>query len=187
MPRNLTDPEIQLLKDVFKDTLRYEAVRCGTTDAVQIAVAPAGVAYFSQKYYCDDFSQADEWPQWVFVHEMVHIWQWGHHVWPAIQAICPFIQFKAWPRTQAFFGASQSKGDYGYAYYYDLAPGKKLTDYNIEQQASIVADYWALSSKTQLGPQRNNDQQATLDDYTVLVAQLQNSGPSVRKLDQVPI
>ena len=187
MTRYLTDLEIPLLKDVFKGTLRYEAVRCGTTDAVEIAVAPAGVAYFSPRYYCEDFSQADEWPQWVFVHEMMHIWQWGHHVWPATQAICPFIQFKVWPQMQAFLGSTQSKGDYGNAYYYDLTPGKKLTDYNIEQQGSIVADYWLLFAKKQLRPQRNNDQQATLDDYTVLIAQLQNAGPSVRKLDQVPI
>lgn len=175
MARHLTNTEILLLKPVFKNTLEYGAIRCDINTAdiggVGNSITPAGTTYFSKLHYCSDFSKAGAWAQWLFVHEMMHVWQWGHHIWPVNQAICLFI-------TQG--------GDYRRAYPYDLRPGKNLIDYNIEQQASIIADYWALLTR-KLRPQDNNNTQTTLNDYAELIAQLNSSGPSIRKLDQIPI
>jgi hypothetical protein len=36
--------------------------------------------------------------------------------------------------------------NYGLNYAYDLTTSNRFSDYNIEQQASIVADYWAVSN-----------------------------------------
>lgn len=172
--RNLTDLEIQLLKPVFKDTLRYGAIVCkinvGNVGGAWNSITPAGVAYFSKHVYCDDFSSANAGNQWVFVHEMVHIWQWGHGVYPVNAAIGLFLQ---------------TAGDYAKAYPYDLNPGDSLSNFNIEQQASIVADYWALTNN--LDPQSNKNPKATVDDYAAVIAELQKSGRSVRKLDQYPM
>jgi hypothetical protein len=109
--------------------------------------------------------------QWVFVHEIAHVWQWGHSIYPVNAAVGLFLQNVA---------------DYTKAYPYDLAPGNNLSDFNIEQQASIVADYWALLTQ-KLTPQDNKNPKAALGDYTVVIDQLQKSGPSIRKLDQFPL
>jgi hypothetical protein len=57
--------------------------------------------------------------------------------------------------------------------------------FNIEQQASAIADYWALVTN-KLPPQNNNNKKAALSDYSAVIAQLQKSGPRVSKLDEVP-
>src|ERR1700693_2091340 len=152
--RYLTGPEIRLLRDVYKQTLRYEAIRCDMADVNAKAITPAGVAYFSKPNYCDDFSKGTPFKRWLFVHEMMHVWQWGHHIWPVNAAVCLWIKFG---------------GIYEKAYPYDLTPGKTLTAYNIEQQASIVADYWGLLTNT-TNPRDNNNFEATLSDYTAVIA-----------------
>ena len=175
MARHLTTLEIQMLKPVFQNTLRYDSIVCEINEAniggAANSITPAGVAHFSKFVYCPDFSKTNGAHQWVFVHEMAHVWQWGHHILPVNAAIGLFLQ---------------TAGAYTKAYPYDLTPGKRFTDFNIEQQASIVADYWALLTK-KLVPQNNNNPKATLADYTDVIKQLQTSGQSVRKLDQMPL
>jgi hypothetical protein len=172
MARNLTNPERQMLEPIFKDTLRYGSIVCKEANMGVLGITPAGVAYFSPSVYCPDFSKTtNPGDQWVFVHEMVHVWQWGHGIYPANGAIGLFLQ---------------TGGAYTNAYPYDLTPGKDLTDFNIEQQASIVADYWALLTK-KLAALKNNNKKATVGDYSAVIDQLQKSGPSVRKLAQIPL
>lgn len=175
MVRYLTNPESHMLNPIFRDTLRYGSIVCKINEAniggAGNSITPAGVAYFSKFVYCPDFSKTIARNQWVFVHEMVHVWQWGHGIYPVNAAIGLFLQTAA---------------DYANAYPYDLTPGKNLTDFNIEQQASIVADYWALLTK-KLAPQNNNNPKAIVGDYNAVIDQLQKSGASVRKLDQIPL
>lgn len=175
MARNLTNPETQMLMPIFKNTLRYGSIVCKINEAnsggVGNSITPAGTAYFSKLIYCADFSKTNPQDQWVFVHEIVHVWQWGHGIYPVNAAIGIFLQ---------------TGGAYANAYPYDLTPGKDLNDFNIEQQASIVADYWALQTKN-LAPQNNKNKKATLGDYNAVIDQLQKSGPPVSKLDQIPL
>jgi hypothetical protein len=175
MARYLTMGEIQLLRPVFGETLRYRSIVCAVNDSdvggPANSITPTGVPQFSRFVFCRDFSMTHAANQWVFVHEMTHVWQWGHHIWPVNAAIGIFIQ---------------TGGDYTKGYPYDLTPASNLSDFNIEQQASLVADYWALSTK-KLPPQQNKNPNATLGDYLTVIDQLQKSGPSVRKLDQVPL
>lgn len=175
MNRPLTNFEIQMLMPIFKNTLRYGSIVCTTNDAniggAGNSITPAGVPHFSKFVYCPDFSNTTADNQWVFVHEMAHVWQWGHGIYPVNAAVGLFLQNVA---------------DYTKAYPYDLASGNNLSDFNIEQQASIVADYWALLTQ-KLAPQDNKNPKATLGDYSVVIDQLQKSGPSIRKLDQFPL
>ena len=177
MARHLTTGEIGLIQPVFKDTLRYESIRCDINKAniggVKNSLTPAGTAHFSKLIYCEDFSSKDTDPgaQWVFVHEMTHAWQWQHGRYPLNEAIGAFI-------VNGF--------DYDQAYPYDLTSGNALDDYNLEQQASIVADYWALKTGM-LRPKRNRNKQATLDDYTNVIAELWNSGEPRSQFQELPM
>jgi hypothetical protein len=174
MDRRLTNAEIQMLRPIFMNTLRYGSIVCKINEAnfggIGNSITPAGVAYFSKSIYCPDFSKANVYDQWVFVHEIAHVWQWGHGTYPVTAAIGIFLQ---------------TAGAYANAYPYDLTPGKNLADFNIEQQASVIADYWALVTN-KLPPQNNNNKKAALSDYSGVIAQLQKSGPPVSKLDEVP-
>jgi hypothetical protein len=101
-------------------------------------------------------------------HEMMHVWQWGHRVYPVYSAIGTFVR---------------TAGDYVKAYPYELTPGRPLAAFNLEQQASIVADYWALLTGL-LAPQNNTKANPSLSDYSAFMAELWKAGPSIRKLDQ---
>lgn len=72
----------------------------------------------------------------VFVHELVHIWQY--------QKFGSVYIFKA-------LQAQRSKEGYDYGgieqLYADMLEGKKLYTYNFEQQAEIIQDYYKLSKR----------------------------------------
>ena len=176
MDRYLTHFEVQMLGPIFKNTLNYGSIVCSQNDAniggVNNSITPAGRAYFSSVFNCADFSYASPDRQWLFVHEMMHVWQWGHGIYPVIAALGIAVQTA---------GQYAQKG-----YAYDLTAGKNLIDFNIEQQASIVADYWALKS-AKMAAQHNVNKNPALVDYGPLITQLQKSGPSTRKLDQMQL
>lgn len=91
-------------------------------------VTPCGEIYFSNHKYVPDFSK-DTSLQGIrkihlFMHEMVHIWQFqmGLAV-PILVLASGFVD-----------------------YHYDLTNDKILSDYHMEQQASIISDYWCLKT-----------------------------------------
>ena len=90
----------------------------------RVTMAPTGHLHFhpASGNYCEDFSKAAPRQQAHFIHEMTHVWQSQRHGWWYLPLVGPF----------------QRK------YAYKLKPGKKLTDYNIEQQAEIVAHAFML-------------------------------------------
>src|SRR5216110_3697124 len=170
MARRLTPSEIQFLRPIYKNTLRYESIKIdeNTRDVggKSNSITPAGVPHFSTEKYCPDFTMASKaLAQYVFVHEMMHVWQWGHGIYPIFGAIPTWLQ---------------GGGNYMQGYYYDLVAGKGLTDYNMEQQAAIVGDYWALLSGKML-PLFAKNTNAVSGDYDLLMAQLWSSGPSQSK------
>lgn len=178
MPRFLTSGEIQLLKPVFRATLRYGSIVCDVNKddigGPGNSIAVSGVAHFSRFAYCEDFS-VETADQWLFVHEMAHVWQWGHGIYPVWAALGIVLKEPGKPYTNA--------------YPYDLEPGKRFAEYNIEQQASIVADYWALSTGNVTSGAKslkNKNSKATAADYSDIIAELQRSGPPISKLEQTP-
>ncbi|QKJ86882.1 Type IV secretion protein Rhs [Paramixta manurensis] len=87
-------------------------------------MSPNGEIYFRKELYRSDYSS----PivgialQHTFIHELAHVWQ---------------SQQGMWVRSRGLFSWAAN-------YSYILDEKKKLTDYSLEQQAQIIADYWLL-------------------------------------------
>lgn len=137
--RPLTMGEINLAKRVFKSQIDYEQVkihqgaylRFGLQKA-QIAMAPNGHIYFPKTSYLPDFSKGTPSQQAWFIHEMTHVWQYQrgvsvilHGLWLALLG--------------GYLGQRRA-----YIYYLPKNLNKTLVDFNIEQQACIMADFFLL-------------------------------------------
>jgi hypothetical protein len=131
--RRLTPGEIEILKFVFGDTIWYNSQKITTNDAnrggVDNSITYRDTPHYSTRIWCPDFSAKGA-ETWTFVHEFGHVWQYRY-------ATAPIVGFleNVWRHPL----------DYGLNYYYDMTKSEYFYDYNIEQQASIVADYWAVS------------------------------------------
>lgn len=127
--RKLTAGEILLAKKVFRDGIRYEKVSVFNDSYLpfgmqsrDVAMTPNGSLYFRAPNYSDDFSKEYGRIQHWFIHEMVHVLQ--HQIGMNVRM-----------RGLLSWAAS---------YNYSLPPDKKLSDFNMEQQASIISDYFCL-------------------------------------------
>jgi hypothetical protein len=106
-----------------------------------------------------DFTAASYDIRWIFIHEMTHVWQTYHgnsNAWCAI---------KIWWHYD----------NYEDSYAYDLSARSHLGDFNMEQQASIVPDYWYVKNgKT---PKLNKGTLSKISDYEPFIREVQGSGP----------
>jgi len=127
--RTLTLDEINLLNPVFGSSIDYKRVRIDERSYI----GPR------QKKFCYvSFYTINSWGKMnpsLLIHEMVHVWQFQH-----LGSI--YI-----PKALA---AQRSKEGYNYGgatkiNYWALNNGQ-LTDFNLEQQADIIADYWRLKN-----------------------------------------
>ncbi|WLI77803.1 type IV secretion protein Rhs [Kosakonia sp. H02] len=128
--RLMTLGEIAMAKRVFGDSIVYSHVwvHCDSYFPFGLqrpgyAMAPNGELWFRKEGYRTDFSASDVLDQskHVFIHELGHVWQHQHG---------------QWVRTRGLFSWAAD-------YFYKLDK-KNLIDYPLEQQASIIADYWLL-------------------------------------------
>ncbi|MDN7673521.1 type VI secretion system Vgr family protein [Burkholderia oklahomensis] len=132
--RALTEGEIEMAKTVFQDSIDYSAVRVHkgsyfwfNLQSKHTAVTPNDNMYFREEDFEEDFSVVGkEYPKrgW-FMHEMTHVWQHqrGYAVrWHALSVTI--------------------RGDS--AYRYEIEPGQVFSDFNMEQQGNLIADYFAL-------------------------------------------
>jgi len=127
--RGLTAGEINMLRTVFGDSINYDSVQV-TANAIVIndtAISTDGNIRFDPSDYQDDFSQSSIQDKSWFVHEMTHVWQSqnGYEVFDnglGLQGI--------------MLGSDVNP------YSYDLDPNKSFRDYNMEQQADIISDYY---------------------------------------------
>jgi len=145
MSRALTSGEIQLAKKVFKGSINYTLVKVHDEKYAffqpdNSGMTPNGEIHV-QGIYKADYSVATKSLQSFFIHEMTHVWQYQRGI-----------------LTLGVIGSAileiiGQAGDYDAAYPYVLDTKKDLTDYNLEQQASIVEDYFRI---TQLGLEAHN-------------------------------
>jgi len=128
--RRLTAGEVSTVRLVFGGAVDVTTVRVHNhgyplllgRQPANMAVTPNGQVYFPVPFYRPDFAAAPDLDQRWFVHEMVHIWQ--HQLgYPVLRR-----------------GAMRWTVRYTYA----LDPGRRLADYDMEQQGEIVADYYYL-------------------------------------------
>jgi len=131
--RRLTHGESEMAKSVFKNAIDYRRVRVHHGGYLPFglqhkdtAMTPNGEMYYPTRLYKDDFSGTEEEVQWLFIHEMAHVWQ--HQMGMNV-------------RTRGLIS-------WAVEYKYSLPPYHTLRDFPMEQQASIIADYYIL---TELG------------------------------------
>ncbi len=142
MYRYLTKGEKQMASLVFKDAIDYKRIRIYNRHWLflpksQIAMTPRGHMFFPKASYEEDFScSCDAKKQW-FIHEMAHVWQYqlGYPVlWAGIMQVLKGGYFRSIKGQAA-------------AYYFDPCREPKrshLAQFNMEQQADIIAFYFAL-------------------------------------------
>ena len=134
--RPLTDGEVALLRPIFRDGIDYANVRvidnAFPLQQANVYMTPRGHIYAPGALYRKDFSKAGTGERMVFVHEMTHVWQFANGMDLIAQG---FVEF------------TRNQGAYEKAYPYELATGRDLTEYGMEQQASIVEDYFAITSE----------------------------------------
>lgn len=130
--RSLTTGEISMAQSVFGDSINYDHVRVRSgrlfgyfhkNDFAKTTLSQI----FMHNLYEEDFSKAPAHLQSLFIHEMAHVWQYQQK---AFNVTMPYIQnvFHYTPK----------------AYEYNLSDKKDLLSYGIEQQASIIEDYFSL-------------------------------------------
>lgn len=148
--RLINRAEIALARQVFEDKLPYDRIHLANyfLPFNDVAVTLASVAslvpirslrsytiYFGSKM----FSEGADAPQnrSTFIHELTHVWQ-GHH---------SLFAWEYMIKSMLAQGhAILVTGDRNNAYTYKL--GQAWGDYNVEQQASIVADWFERGMKT---------------------------------------
>jgi hypothetical protein len=125
--RRLTARETALVQSVFGDAIDTEKVRIHARkwwwfQPRRITMAPDGHLWFHPKsdLFCDDFCDRDLTLQGLFIHEMVHVWQYQSGI---------FLPLRRHPFCR---------------YDYSLKPGWTLRQYGLEQQAEIVRHIFLL-------------------------------------------
>jgi len=131
--RYLTAGEICYSRMIFKDAISYSRVKVYNREwrvllglqKNDTVMTPNGNIYYPKGSFREDFSV--EWPASdglrVFIHEMAHVWQYQRGY------------FVKWNGLRSF---NKSR------YSYELSEGKRLSDYNMEAQADLLADYFLL-------------------------------------------
>jgi type VI secretion system secreted protein VgrG len=164
--RMITPGEKTLLQNVFGAfTLPYDNLWVGQNGmelgGATNSVTPAGIPMMSPAYYKLDYTTPDvgEPDRALFLHEMTHVWQYYHDV----------------PKSVEFLAlAAVNARDYGKSYPYSLDSFQNIYVYNIEQQASIVEDWWLVSHG--LRPTENTGPRQSVADYQPFIDQFRNAG-----------
>lgn len=140
--RSLTRGERALLEPLFHASLDYDKIQVidgkFPFQPSNVYMTPRGNIYAPGALFEADFSTANPWRQAVFVHEITHVWQFENGMDLVAQGLSAF---------------AKAGGAYERAYPYTLADGRDLVDYGMEQQASIVEDYYLITRFHQ-APQR---------------------------------
>lgn len=126
--RLLTPGEISMVTSVFKNAIVLSQVRVrnGTLLPYQgeYAITPFGEIYWPNEEYLPDYSIGPIRSRHFFMHEMTHVWQFQMGMQVAMR------------------GAFSLMANYEYR----LEESKLLSDFGMEQQASIIADYYVLKN-----------------------------------------
>ena len=147
--RNLTQGEIALVRKIFKNSINYKNVKVHNEKYAFFQPSRSGMTPNGEIYIADiykqDYSAANNYLKAFFIHEMVHVWQY---------------QLKILNPVTAAIGESiKHLFDYSKAYEYELVEGQDILDYNIEQQAAIIEDYYRINFaniKPYAGRMKNN-------------------------------
>jgi len=130
--RYLTAGEISFCRMIFADAICYSRVKVYNgkwpllfgMQSSNVVMSLDGNIYYPYDLFREDFSVGDLGEDLkIFIHEMVHVWQYQRGYAVKLNGILSF---------------SKSR------YNYDLSKGNGLSDYNMEVQANLIADYFLL-------------------------------------------
>jgi hypothetical protein len=129
MARGLTAGEIAMASLLFGGAIDYARVRVHDRRYLPLglqpkncAMTPNGSIYFHHSCFLPDYSLGNPTVVHWFMHEMVHVWQ--HQLGYPVR----------------LRGAIRL----GLSYDYELREDALLSDYNMEAQGDLLADYFAL-------------------------------------------
>jgi hypothetical protein len=173
--RPLTEGEIALLQPIYRDGIDYAKVRVVNNafplQPANVYMTPRGHVYAPGTLFEADFSKASRGRRGVFVHEIMHIWQFINGM-DLVQA--------------GFVELTKNMGDYEKAYPYELERGRDLVDYGMEQQASIIEDYFMITVERD-GPRRLTNRSLTDDErdalYAAVLAKFLSNARYARAID----
>jgi hypothetical protein len=140
--RKLSEQERMWVWPVFRDTLPYDHVMIADTlgaGAAQYTFREPGryVLHMGRIAFDEDY---DDYHKEVLVHELTHVWQ-GHHAVISWAYMVDSMTCQAPPILHALVTrGTPLKGARNAAY--DYQPGKLFQDYNVEQQAYIVENWY---------------------------------------------
>lgn len=129
--RLMTPGEIAMARRIYGDSIVYSRVwiHCDSYlpfgwQHPQFAMTPNGELWLRKEKYVADYSRASVSIdlKHLFIHELAHVW---------------LHQTGRWVRLRGSFSWAAD-----YTYRLDK---EKLTDYSLERQVSIIADYWLLT------------------------------------------
>ena len=159
--RRLTPNEISMAQTIFGNQIDYASVRLyrqapqGTRSRVTF-----GNIYMSQTRYSNDYGlESNMLKQSVFMHEMAHVWQ--------EQSGQDLI-------GRAIDSLFKHGGDYDLSYDYTWYDVPRFSSRSIEQQASILQDYFELATRAR----RDNDD-VRCDDILRYEATLKHFFPAI--------
>lgn len=125
--RLMTSGEIRMAREIFRDTINYSKVWIHRGSYLPLglqsrgtSMSPNGEMYF-REFYSSDFSTAMRLNQHIFIHELSHVWQYQKGMEVKLRGLI------SWAVS--------------YNYSLDSWP---LSTFRMEQQASIIADYYIL-------------------------------------------
>jgi type VI secretion system secreted protein VgrG len=166
--RMLKRGEIELLRPIFRDTFPYDDQQIGANTREwgghTNSITPNYLPKLAMSIWRFDFSTADNTDKGIFVHEMTHAWQWYHGRNNILSAAKLAIRYGS---------------DYEQAYFYNFDDSDNFFDFNFEQQASIVEDYWFVTKN--LVPRSNKGMRANRATYEQYMAQVWGAGPPHRQ------
>lgn len=153
--RPLTPGETALARLLFRDAIDYGRVRiynrCYLPFGLQprnCAMTPNGSIYFHKSCCLLDFSAGSEHARHWFMHEMVHVWQ--HQLGYPVR----------------LRGAVRI----GLSYDYTLSKDRVLSDYNMEAQGDLLADYFVLQHLGSSAPMRQAGYAKAMTLYRTVLA-----------------
>lgn len=129
--RPLLDSERQLAEAVFGDSLSYDRIRLVAVNALQFRTIGNNI------YIPNDFSIADAYYAQTLIHELVHVWQYQ-------RGGTSYISHS----LVAQIGGAL-RGSRNLAYDYVPVVGASFFDYNPEQQALVVENYYSMKRDQQ--------------------------------------
>jgi hypothetical protein len=151
--RTLTAGEIAMASLLFRDAVDYRLVRIHARRYMPFqprncAMTPNGSMYFHQSCFLPDYTRGDPAVVHWFMHEMVHVWQ--HQLGYPV-------------RLRGAFRI-------GLSYQYELRADALLSDYNMEAQGDLLADYFALKYMRNPRVMRQRRHAHQLDLYEQVLA-----------------